>query len=717
MKKSLLLFMTCCSLLCLCCFLPISAGAAIFNSNLYTDIMQESQDLTCGEYTYVLQEDGTAKITHYQTKEYIYVPSRNQFSVDEYGNRVVLYLPEELDGHPVTSVASGAFDGYSFDLVQADVFIPNTMINLEPYAFGDVTVHRFLVLPNHPKYMVMGDMLYEKDTMRLVDWTGAASFDESCDTLTIPEGTRIIGGAAFAQVQAKEIILPESLECIEDEVFYQARNLEKIVIPEGVWHIGEAAFYECVSLSEVTMPQSLRELGNSAFYMCLALEQIEMPADIKVISPGAFAFCTSLQKVNMVSGLEIVGEGAFIWCQALEKMELPSTVKHVGAFAFSGCSALKDINLPDGLLTLGEGAFSGSALREISLPNSLTDLGVKAEVSTLLYEGAALGNCLKLEHILVSADHPMFTVVDGALIRKTDNRLMQYPIAAQAETYVVPEGVVIIGNHSFAGNLYLKKVVISEGVATIEDGAFRDCQNLQELTLPLSLDCQLSREWFANGTYRVTSNVIKNCPQLKNIYITEGLTQTAYYEHEQEIMALLNDACAVLTAEMESRQDVYFIPYVLTKEEYNHYTGQMTGKAKKQTTSCYIKITAEKLEKMNDAQRERYLDMYPTLIGQDFYVLTDISDSMKEKMQEYFADVGYTKEAFEKSLKNINSQYITYVANGDVEKKCYYPSRVLEQPFAGITITSQNPIVESPDVDSNDGMLDRHGLPVFKPSF
>lgn len=694
MKKTLLLSMIVCLLLCLFYTGPFSAKALVILNNEYHDIMYDGNEpITCGDYTYVLQEDGTVMITHYQnvSKEYSVQVGGNRFSVDANGNRAVLRLPEKLDGHLVTGIASGSFDETEFYLFEADVFIPNTMMNIEPYAFGDSSVNRYLISPDHPKYMVIDDMLYEKETMRLVDWTGPVDNSESPITLIIPEGTRIIGECALAHAYISDIVLPQSLERIEDEAFYQAKSLERITIPDGVIYIGEAAFFECYYLEEVTLPQGLETLGNNAFHSCRELQRISIPGSLNKIGAGAFAYCLSLEQVDMpsgvevyrngellswqqlknIKGLEIIGNGAFAFCDRLEKIVLPDTVRMVGGQAFSGCSALKEIHLPEGLVSMGSGALSGcNSLTEITLPNSLTEVEAASFYASSY---PFLTDCVSLERIIVSPDHLVFRVENGALIRKEDHTLIAYPQAAKAEEFTVPAGVTAIGSYAFYGNRYLKKITVSEGVACIWEKAFYKCSCLQELILPLSLESNLVNRVMTGDTQRPAPYAIDDCPMLEAIYITPGLTGEIFQENEEKIMHLMEEAGDALLRE-NSSVGAKLVPVVMTKEQYDTYVSGMSAKNRKIVSSGYMLITPEKLQKMSYEEQKEYLTIFPDAAEEQLYILRykNTSNSNKEKLYTIFADAGYTKEDYIRDLHHINPQYIQYESFGNVEKRCEY---------------------------------------------
>lgn len=733
MKKKACIFVGLCAMRCLriwCCVLilmiPLSAEALVFNSNPYTDIWAESeQEITSGNYTYVLQADGTAVITEYSNPFPFRSDAQNgiRYSVDEYGNRFVLYLPEELDGHLVSTVRSGAFVNVNNNLCQVDLVIPNTMVDIAPHAFSGSMVHRFMVSPSHPKYAVMGDGLVEKDTMRLVHYAYREVLENGAQTLNVPDGIRIIGPCVFAGVGAKEIILPQSLERIEEEAFYMARDMKKIHIPENVTAIGEAAFGECTMLEEVGLPSNLVEIGNNVFYCCRSLQQIMLPDSIKKLNAGAFAYCVSLQQVELPNVIEHLGTGAFIDCWALESIKLPDTVKHIGPLAFSGCKSLKNIDLPNGLQTIGADALSGcSSLTEIALPDSLTEIDtLPVSAENTVSQRAFLLGCNNLQNITVSPEHPVFTVENGALIRKKDGLLLSFPQASKETLFIVPEGVLTIGTDAFANNQNLKTIVISEGVTIIEKGAFANCKALQEITLPLSLTSKLINQRLSGNTYKISSDIIQNCQQLNTIYVTAGLSNNEYQEHEEEVLRILDEAYTVLTEEGSAQYSSHaLIPYAITEERYKSFTSKMTSNTQKRVLSYYKKATLDNLEKMDQADRDAFILRYPTAKDQTLYILKDnTSEANKEKLAGYFSDAGYSQTDHEQDMKNINPSCIRYIEVGKVEKQCQYfagKHPYLLHPCVSLIHVKRVPVVIETAAE-DEKILDRYGLPSFKVYF
>ena len=84
-------------------------------------------------------------------------------------------------------------------------------------------------------------------------------------------GLTEIGENAFNGSSLVSVSLPNSLNTIGVQAFYNCNKLEDVTLPEGLNSIGYSAFEGCSSLKEVTLPSTLTEIGASAFYDCHGL--------------------------------------------------------------------------------------------------------------------------------------------------------------------------------------------------------------------------------------------------------------------------------------------------------------------------------------------------------------------------------------------------------------------------------------------------------------
>jgi hypothetical protein len=158
-------------------------------------------------------------------------------------------------------------------------------------------------------------------------------------------------------------------------------------------------------------------------------------------------------------GITSIGELAFALCDALESVDFPGAAG-VGYGAFFGCMALESARIPS-VTSIGLGAFGYTALEEIQLPASLTEMGANPFLG-----------CADLTIITIDDGNPSYKAEDGKIFSKDGKTLIRWPIAAT-------EGVISLSD-----------------IETVGDYAFLECENLTEVYLPDAVI--IKEEAFAN---------------------------------------------------------------------------------------------------------------------------------------------------------------------------------------------------------------------------
>lgn len=206
--------------------------------------------------------------------------------------------------------------------------------------------------------------------------------------------------------------------------------------------------------------------------------------------------------------------------------------------SLSDLSSYKDIEFPEGVTTLGIGVFSGvSRINRINFPESLKYIYGNP------FEGVIV------EEINNLSSH--FIATRSALYSKGLHRLISY--YSETKEFIVPSQTKIIGKYAFAGNKYIEKVTIGDSVNEISYGAFSDCVNLKEVSLPKSLKI-IDREAFrlTNLEYKY-KHYENNCasePSLEELRIpcsVESIGRAAFMgihklENDSPYFIISNDA-------------------------------------------------------------------------------------------------------------------------------------------------------------------------------
>lgn len=124
----------------------------------------------------------------------------------------------------------------------------------------------------------------ESDTPWFQNVDGVLYFDESLydgsGELEVPayvdgEPVTSLGKKCFAGCDTlTSVILPDTLQTIDDRAFANCPSLRGIFIPEQVTYIGTDAFFKCTALEAVSIPGSVNEIKSGAFYGCSSLKYI-----------------------------------------------------------------------------------------------------------------------------------------------------------------------------------------------------------------------------------------------------------------------------------------------------------------------------------------------------------------------------------------------------------------------------------------------------------
>lgn len=82
---------------------------------------------------------------------------------------------------------------------------------------------------------------------------------------------RQISDNAFRGSEVTNVVIPSSVDTIENHAFSGCDKLESLTISEGVKVIDDYAFADCPKLALVSLPDSLMEIGVGAFRSCSSL--------------------------------------------------------------------------------------------------------------------------------------------------------------------------------------------------------------------------------------------------------------------------------------------------------------------------------------------------------------------------------------------------------------------------------------------------------------
>ena len=201
-------------------------------------------------------------------------------------------------------------------------------------------------------------------------------------------------------------------------------------------------------------------------------------------------------------------------------LEYDGWVTKVSDFAFGAGYNLTEVRLPDTVRELGRYSFAASFIRKFRTPDQLESVG-----DGLFYY------CDQLERIYgkwASSDGKSIVVAGGRMIAL---------IRPHGEDYVVPAGVISLGEELFWSDREVRHVILPEGLQVIEDKCFVYCDNLETIYMPSSV----------KTAYQYSVN---QCPKLRRF---EGDSPLLWNEH-----CMVNDKGTVLACAIVGLEDFAF---------------------------------------------------------------------------------------------------------------------------------------------------------------
>ncbi|MDR3264115.1 MAG: leucine-rich repeat protein [Clostridiales bacterium] len=265
-----------------------------------------------------------------------------------------------------------------------------------------------------------------------------------------------------------------------------ATNVPNIVIPatyndQPVLRIKDNGFSGASQLKSISIPETLTSIGNAAFAHCGNLTTIELKEGNTVYSLTNGVLYNKAHTVLV----------AYPAAKTDTIFTVPNSVVSIEDYAFSSSKNLKEVILPNTLTDIGNGTFSSTCLEKIILPNTVTSIGDDFFSSCWLLKEITLPNTL--ESIGIGAFSGCNSLTEIAL----------------------PNTLTNIGDSAFSGCINLEKITLPNALTSIAFNVFSHCTGLTEVTLPNTLTA-------------IGGNAFSNCTSLAEIILPNTLESIEY---------------------------------------------------------------------------------------------------------------------------------------------------------------------------------------------
>ena len=325
------------------------------------------------------------------------------------------------------------------------------------------------------------------------------------EKVSLPDNISSIGYRAFSYCYSlASVDVPSSVESIGDEAFTNVRNINytgKLGSATSTWGAlmrngkmggytdGDFVFSDEAKTNliayvgsggSIEIPESTITIDANAFLGCKGITKVVIPDNVKYVYSGAFKGCTGLKTLKIGSGVTYIDSDAFNGClietltynteaigtmfaynSTLKTVNVGNKVTIIEEKAFECCPNLTTVNLSNAkkLTTIEIGAFYDSGLTEITIPESVTEIGEWPFQATNLKK-VDLSNATGLSVI--------------------GNQAFAY--CTLLESVTVPDWITTIDASAFKGCYALKSVTLGSGITSINDNAFDECNSIETLT-------------------------------------------------------------------------------------------------------------------------------------------------------------------------------------------------------------------------------------------
>ena len=480
-----------------------SAGYDYNSSN--KTVLNNSYTKGNDTFYYIIKSDDTAEIIGCETTS------------------TELTVPEEIDGHTVSSIGDYGFAKCS---TLKSITIPKNIKTIGKYAFNGCTGLINATIPT--TVSSVGDYAFNNCT--------------GLKNVTISEGVVSIGKGCFYNCTSlTEAVVPDTAKYVGAYAFYNCTSMVNATIGTTTESIGKCTFYNCEKLETVVIGYSVKSIGDYAFYNC-ALGRVSVPSATTVIGNFAFAKNSNLTKATLRKNLLTIGDGAFKDCSLLSAISIPNTVTSIGDEAFENCTSIASVTIPTGVTEIKKRTFSNcSSLANVTIKGEVTSIGESAFLNnaftaiqlpeTLKIIGSsAFKNCGKLEKITLPNNTA--NIGNAAFLNCSVLHLVSVPdsVASVGQSVFFYNDDITVEIRKNSGTVADKllaqqgvhHVILDENISTIGKNVFDSCYELSSVTY--------GNETVKSGEYKLSKSIktigseaFKDNPLLRNLIVPDTL--------------------------------------------------------------------------------------------------------------------------------------------------------------------------------------------------
>jgi len=373
---------------------------------------------------------------------------------------------------------------------------------------------------------------FEKVTLPCSVGIGYHAFEDCCNLreTEISSQTYTGSGVFYSCTNINRIILDGKLYTFDK--YSQSINNISNIFPERVQElIGD--IYSCFEISEnfellkyngnsqsVKIPRDVISVGDEAFRDCIRCSHIDIPESVKYIGKLAFSGTKWLSRMRQTNRITVINNLLTDAAECGEYIEIPAEIKRICSWSFAGNCKLKEIKFLGDRTVIDEYAFRNCiGLRKITLSdgnsymleniNSADNIDIPCSVRKIFRECV---NCFKTDNngnLIESTGNIKNLVFINGIKSISDG---VYKDCNLLESITLSDDTEEIGKNAFENSKWLRHVNNAVGIKKIGDFAFSGCQSLESIELSGKLKYIGKRSF-------------EHCCMLEEIFIPEGITE------------------------------------------------------------------------------------------------------------------------------------------------------------------------------------------------
>lgn len=411
-------------------------------------------------------EDGTISLVNFN----------GEAVVDEVSHEGTLTIPDKVDGKQVTALEGTLLDDSEAKESTNEIVLPKTVNEIDVTLFRNIFYLMRITIDSENEYFTTKDgVLYNKDCTELLRVPEAGQVDSESNDFVIPDTVETIGNEAFFNCYGMyHITISKNVKSIGELVFYRYLPLgcyfsftvdseneyftadedgslfskDMTVLYRYAYKTGdEDAFFNFVTYK---IPNTVTEIGSAAFqgsteYSALGgLLYVEFPQNLTKIGSNAFDNCTYLGDSSM---LMLAGD--------IESVDIviPDSVTEIGTEAFIACP-FTTIVLPKSLKEIKTATFYNcSSLQEITIPENVETIADMAFMSCTSLNDVELNDNLKtIDEYAFYNCTALDSLKVGSNVTTIGNYALGYTMGE--EDYALVDGFTIMCKQGSAADKY-----------------------------------------------------------------------------------------------------------------------------------------------------------------------------------------------------------------------------------------------------------------------